>query len=57
MLKLELERILRKYLNNRAQRVVFDPVPSSITNIDEINKNMLITKHIFSLYIYVQNYL
>ena len=32
---LELERILRKYLNNRAQRVVFCPVPSSITNIDE----------------------
>ena len=35
IIKLELERILRKYLNNCAQRVVFDPVPSSITNMDE----------------------
>ena len=28
IIKMELERILRKHLNNKAQRVIFDPVPT-----------------------------
>lgn len=33
IIKMELERILRKHLNNKAQRVIFDPVPTG--NEDE----------------------
>lgn len=28
IIKMELERVLRKHLNNKAQRVIFDPVPT-----------------------------
>jgi CheY-like chemotaxis protein len=29
IIKMELERVLRKHLNNKVQRVIFDPVPTS----------------------------